>query len=254
MGFDRDELERYARHIVLHEIGGPGQQRIKAAKVLVIGAGGLGSPAILYLAAAGVGRIGIVDDDEVSLSNLQRQVLHHTDEVGEPKVASAARAVARLNPHVEVVTHDARLTPENADGIVAGYDMVLDGSDNFDTRYLVNRAAARAAKPLVFAAIGRWEGQVAVFDPAAGGPCYECIFPERPAPGLVPACAEAGVLGAMAGVVGAMQAVEAVKLIAQAGEPLRGRLMLYDALGAEARVIRVKPRADCPVCGDASRG
>ncbi|WP_406600619.1 HesA/MoeB/ThiF family protein [Thermohalobaculum sediminis] len=253
MSFDRDELERYARHIVLHEIGGPGQQRLKRARVLVVGAGGLGSPAILYLAAAGVGRLGVVDDDEVSLSNLQRQVLHHTDEVGAPKTESAGRAVARLNPHVEVVPHALRLDEENAASILADYDLVLDGSDNFSTRYLVNRAAARLGKPLVFAAIGRWEGQVAVFDPARGGPCYECIFPEPPAPGLVPACAEAGVLGAMAGVVGAMQAVEAVKLIVQAGEPLRGRLMLYDALGAEARVIRVRRREGCAVCAGAGQ-
>lgn len=254
MSFDRDELERYARHIVLHEIGGPGQQRLKAARVLVVGAGGLGSPAILYLAAAGVGRLGIVDDDAVGLSNLQRQVLHHSDEVGAPKVDSAARAVARLNPHVAVVPHPVRLSDDTADAIVGAYDMVLDGSDNFATRYLVNRVAARLGKPLVFAAIGRWEGQVAVFDPARGGPCYECIFPEPPAPGLVPACAEAGVLGAMAGVVGAMQAVEAVKLIVRAGEPLQGRLMLYDALGAEARVIRVKRREGCAVCAAAGRG
>ena len=254
MAFETDELERYARHIVLHEIGGPGQQRLKAAKVLIVGAGGLGSPAILYLAAAGVGQIGVVDDDEVSLSNLQRQVLHHSDEVGRPKIDSAARAIGRLNPHVAVTGHASRLTGENAAEIIGDYDLVLDGSDNFATRYLVNRAAARLGRPLVFAAIGRWEGQIAVFDPARGGPCYECVFPEAPAPGLVPACAEAGVLGAMAGVVGAMQAVEAVKLIVRAGEPLLGRLMLYDALGAEARVIRLKRRADCPVCAAAGTG
>ena len=247
--FSPDELDRYARHIVLHEIGGPGQQRLKAARVLVIGAGGLGSPAILYLAAAGVGALGVVDDDEVSLSNLQRQVLHATGEVGLPKVESAARAVARINPNVELVPHPVRLGEDNADALIGGYDMVPDGSDNFATRYLVNRAAARLRKPLVFAAIGRWEGQISVFRPWAGGPCYECIFPQAPAAGLVPACAEAGVLGAMAGVVGAMQAVEAVKLITGSGVPLDGRLMLYDALQAETRVIGVKKRGDCPVCG-----
>ena len=218
MSFSPEELDRYARHIVLHEIGGPGQQRLKSARVLVIGAGGLGSPAILYLAAAGLGTLGVVDDDEVSLSNLQRQVLHATGEVGQPKVESAARAVARINPHVHLAAHPVRLDEANADQLIGGYDMVLDGSDNFATRYLVNRAAARLKKPLVFAAIGRWEGQISVFRPWAGGPCYECIFPQAPAPGLVPACSEAGVLGAMAGVVGAMQAVEAVKLITRSGE------------------------------------
>ena len=247
--FSADELERYARHIVLHEIGGPGQQRLKAARVLVIGAGGLGSPAILYLAAAGVGTLGVVDDDAVSLSNLQRQVLHGTGEVGEPKVESAGRAVARINPHVSFVPHAVRLDEANADATIGAYDMVLDGSDNFATRYLVNRAAARLQKPLAFAAIGRWEGQISVFQPWLGGPCYACVFPESPAPGLVPACAEAGVLGAMAGVVGAMQAVEAVKLITGSGASLDGRLMLYDALQAETRIIKLAKRADCPVCG-----
>ncbi len=246
--FSEEELERYARHIVLHEIGGPGQQRLRAARVLVIGAGGLGSPAILYLAAAGVGTIGVVDNDEVSLSNLQRQVLHGTDEVGRPKTASAARAVARINPHVTVAEHAHRLEPANADALIAAYDLVIDGSDNFGTRYLVNACAAAARRPLVSAAMGRWEGQISVFRPWAGGPCYQCIFPEPPEPGLVPACAEAGVLGALAGVMGAMQAAEAVKLITGAGQPLDGRLLLYDALGAEMRTIRLAKRADCPVC------
>jgi len=249
MSFTPEELDRYARHIVLHEIGGPGQQRLKSARVLVIGAGGLGSPAILYLAAAGVGTLGVVDDDAVSLSNLQRQVLHATGEVGQPKVESAGRAVARINPHVGFVPHGVRLDDENAEAIIAGYDVVLDGSDNFATRYLVNRAAARRRVSLVSAAIGRWEGQISVFRPWAGGPCYECIFPESPAPGLVPACAEAGVLGAMAGVVGAMQAVAAVKLITRAGQSLDGRLMLYDSLQAETRTIRLAKRPGCPVCG-----
>jgi adenylyltransferase/sulfurtransferase len=247
--FTAEELDRYARHIVLHEIGGPGQQKLKRARVLVVGAGGLGSPALLYLAAAGVGTLGVIDHDAVSLSNLQRQVLHGTEEVGRPKVESAGRAVARINPHVRLVPHAERLGEANAEAILGDYDLVLDGSDNFATRYLVNRTAARLRKPLVFAAIGRWEGQLSVFRPWAGGPCYECIFPEAPAPGLVPACAEAGVLGAMAGVVGAMQAVEAVKLITGAGQPLDGRLLLYDALLAETRTIRLAKRPDCPVCG-----
>ncbi len=247
--FTEEELERYARHIVLHEIGGPGQQKLKAARVLVIGAGGLGSPALLYLAAAGVGTLGCIDFDAVSLANLQRQVLHGTGDVGRPKVESAGEAVDDINPHVAFAPHTERLEAANAGEILGAYDLVLDGSDNFDTRYLVNREAARLGKPLVFAAIGRWEGQVSVFRPWAGGPCYECIFPEAPAPGLVPACAEAGVLGAMAGVVGAMQAVEAVKLITGAGTSLDGRLLLYDALQAETRTIRLAKRADCPVCG-----
>lgn len=249
MSFQPEEIERYARHLVLHELGGPGQQRLKAARVLVVGAGGLGSPSILYLAAAGVGTIGIVDDDRVSLSNLQRQVLHATPAIGRLKTESAAETVAGLNPHVTVETHPVRLMEENAEGLIRGHDMVLDGSDSFATRALVNRAAVALGIPLVSAAIGRWEGQVSVFDPARGAPCYACVFPEAPDPSLVPACAEAGVLGAMAGVVGAMQAVEAVKLITGAGEPLRGRLLLYDALSAEARVIRVRRRPGCEVCG-----
>ncbi|MEO0821486.1 MAG: molybdopterin-synthase adenylyltransferase MoeB [Pseudomonadota bacterium] len=249
MSFSPGEIERYARHIVLHEIGGPGQQRLSAARVLVVGAGGLGAPAILYLAAAGVGRLGVVDDDAVGLSNLQRQVLYATADVGQAKVAAAAAAVERLNPHVAFEAHACRLDASNARALLAGYDMVLDGSDNPATRYLVNETAVALGIPLVSAAIGRWEGQVGVFHPAAGGPCYACAFPEAPDPALVPACAEAGVLGAMAGVVGAMQAVEAVKLITGAGEPLAGRLLLYDALSAETRVMRVRRRPDCVVCG-----
>ena len=248
MTFSTEELDRYARHIVLHEIGGPGQQRLKAAKVLVIGAGGLGSPAILYLAAAGVGTLGVVDDDIVSLSNLQRQVLHGTGEVDQPKTESAERAVKRINPNVEFVAHDCRLEPDNAEALIGTYDLVLDGCDNFDTRYLVNRTCAALGKTLVSAAIGRWEGQLSVFRPHLGGPCYQCIFPEAPAPGTVPACSEAGVLGAMAGVMGTMQAVEAVKVITRSGDPLDGRLFLYDALRADTRTIRLSKRADCPVC------
>lgn len=252
MAFSSEELERYARHIVLHEIGGPGQQKLKSARVLVIGAGGLGSPAILYLAAAGVGMLGVVDDDVVSLSNLQRQVLHSTREVGEPKTDSAGRAVAGINPHVGLVAHQCRLEEDNASDLIGGYDMVLDGSDNFETRYLVNRTCVALGKTLVSAAIGRWEGQLSVFRSHLGGPCYQCIFPEAPPPGTVPACAEAGVLGAMAGVMGTMQAVEAVKVITGAGEPLDGRLFLYDALRADTRTIRLSRREDCPGCGNAA--
>ncbi|MEM7422612.1 MAG: molybdopterin-synthase adenylyltransferase MoeB, partial [Pseudomonadota bacterium] len=246
MAFSDEELDRYARHIVLHEVGGPGQQRLKAARVLVIGAGGLGSPALLYLAAAGVGTLGIVDDDTVSLSNLQRQVLHDTAAVGQRKVDSAAAAIRRVNPNVSVTRHAVRLTGDNADALIRDHDIVLDGCDNFETRYLVNRIAAASKVPLVSAALGRWEGQLSVFRPWHGGPCYQCIFPEAPEAGLVPACAEAGVLGAMAGVMGAMQATEAVKLITGAGTPLDGRLFLYDALGADTRSIRLSRRTDCP--------
>lgn len=248
MMFSDDELERYARHLVLHEVGGPGQQRLKAARVLVIGAGGLGSPVVLYLAAAGVGTIGIVDDDVVSLSNLQRQVLHATDRVGHPKTESAADAVARINPHVTIEQHRTRLDAENAAALIGAYDLVLDGCDNFETRYLVNRVCAEVERPLVSAALGRWEGQLSVFRPWLGGPCYQCIFPEAPLPGTVPACSEAGVIGALAGVMGAMQATEAIKLITNAGIPLDGRLWLHDSLAAETRVIRLSKRSDCPVC------
>lgn len=248
MSFTDEELDRYARHIVLHEIGGPGQQRLKAARVLVIGAGGLGSPAILYLAAAGVGKIGVVDNDRVSLSNLQRQVLHATEEVGAPKVESAGRAVQRINPNVDLVAHAARIEASNADALIRQYDIVLEGSDNFETRYLVNATCARLEKPLVSAAMGRWDAQLSVFRPWLGGPCYQCVFPEAPPPGTVPACSEAGVLGALAGVMGSMQAAETVKLITGTGAVLDGRLFLYDALDAETRTMRLSKRSDCPVC------
>ncbi len=251
MPFSDDELERYARHIVLREIGGPGQRRLKDARVCVIGAGGLGSPALLYLAAAGVGALGVVDDDHVSLSNLQRQVIHATSRVGRLKTDSAAEALAEVNPKVELRLHPERLTEETADVVLGDYDLVLDGSDNFDTRYLANAACTRLRRPLIAAAIGQWDGQLSVYAPWEGGPCYACIFPEPPAAGLAPSCAEAGVLGALAGVMGAMMAGEAVKRIVGAGEGLAGRLLLWDALGAEARVIRVRPRPGCPVCAEA---
>lgn len=247
--FTRQALERYARHIVLHEIGGPGQQRLANAQVVMVGAGGLGAPALLYLAAAGVGRITVIDDDTVALSNLQRQVLYATADVGRPKVEAAQDAVAQLNPHVDFVPKPERLTAENAAALVAGADLILDGSDSYATRATVNRAAVAAGIPLVSAAIGRWEGQVGVFDPGRGGPCYACAFPEAPDPANVPACAEAGVLGAMAGVIGSMQAVEAVKLLTGAGTPLLGRVLLYDALSAETRVMRLRRNPSCPVCG-----
>jgi molybdopterin/thiamine biosynthesis adenylyltransferase len=244
-----EELERYARHIVLREIGGPGQRRLGAARVLVVGAGGLGCPAMVYLAAAGVGALGVVDDDVVSLSNLQRQILFAAEDVGAPKAVRAAAALARLNPHVAIEPREARLTPENAAEIVGGYDLALDGTDNFATRQLVNAACVAAGKPLVSAAMAQWEAQLGVYHPASGGPCYQCVFPQAPAAGLAPSCAEAGVVGALPGVMGAMMALEAIKLIARTGAPLLGRLLIFDALGAEFRRIRVRPRANCPVCG-----
>ncbi len=246
--FAAAELDRYARHIMLREIGGPGQKALKQARVLVIGAGGLGSPALLYLAAAGVGVIGVVDDDTVEASNLQRQIIHTDQGIGTPKVLSAARAIKALNPYVEVRPYQRRLTEETA-GLIGEYDLILDGSDNFDTRYLVNRVAAKAGKPLISGAITQWEGQVSLFDPAHGTPCYECVFQDRPAPGMVPTCAEAGVAAPLPGVIGAMMAMEAVKHITGAGEGLRGRLLIHDALYMETRVIGIEKRSDCPVCG-----
>jgi molybdopterin/thiamine biosynthesis adenylyltransferase len=246
--FSDAELDRYARHIMLREIGGPGQKALKAAKVLVIGAGGLGSPALLYLAAAGVGTIGVVDDDTVDASNLQRQIIHKDQGIGMPKVQSAQEAVRALNPFVTVLPYQRRLTADNAD-ILSDFDLVLDGSDNFDTRYLVNREAALRRKPLISGAITQWEGQLSLFDPAHGTPCYECVFADRPAPGMVPTCAEAGVAAPLPGVIGAMMAMEAVKHITGAGQTLRGRLLIHDALYAETRVIEITRRADCPVCG-----
>ncbi len=247
--FSETELDRYARHIVLREIGGPGQKKLKAARVLVIGAGGLGAPALQYMAAAGVGTIGVIDADTVGNSNLQRQVIHTDDRIGMPKVFSAELAMKALNPHIAVRPYHRRLTEENAEALFADYDLILDGSDNFETRFLVNRAAVAVGKPLISGALSQWEGQISLFDPASGTPCYQCIFPEAPAPGLAPSCAEAGVLGPLPGVVGAMMAVEAVKAVTGAGEGLRGRMLIYDALYAEARVIGLKRSADCPVCG-----
>lgn len=254
MSFSEEELDRYARHIVLREIGGPGQKRLKAANVLCIGAGGLGAPALMYLAAAGVGRIAVADDDVVSLSNLQRQVIHDTARIGDLKVDSAADALARINPGVVVEKIPARLGEENAASLIAGRSLVLDGSDSFATRRLVNRACAAARVPLVSAALGQWEGQLSVFAPWEGGPCWECVFPEDPAAGLAPSCAEAGVLGALAGAMGSLQAAEAVKRIAGAGEGLVGRLALFDLLYGEYRTIKVKKRDGCAACAAAGLG
>ncbi len=243
------ELNRYARHIILREIGGTGQKRLKAARVLVVGAGGLGSPALLYLAASGVGTIGVIDGDVVENTNLQRQIIHTDSRIGMPKVFSAETAMRALNPFIEVRPYNRRLDGTIAADLIADYDLILDGSDNFDTRYLVNRAAVAAGKPLIAAAITQWEGQLSLYHPAAGGPCYECLFPTRPAPGLVPTCAEAGVAAPLPGILGAMMASEAIKHLTGAGETLKGRLMIHDALFAETRVIATKRRPDCPVCG-----
>lgn len=246
-GFSATELDRYARHIMLREIGGPGQKRLKEARVLVVGAGGLGSPALLYLAAAGVGRIGVIDADRVENANLQRQVIHSDATIHQPKAISAARAMAALNPFIEIRPHVQRLD-ETSKGLIAEYDLILDGTDNFETRYGVNRWAAEAGKPLISAAITQWEGQIGLYDPARGGACFQCVFPEPPAPGLVPGCAEAGVAGPLPGVLGAMMALEAVKVLTGAGEGLRGRLLIYDGLLAETRLITTHPRAACPIC------
>ncbi|MBZ9868842.1 molybdopterin-synthase adenylyltransferase MoeB [Mesorhizobium sp. CA15] len=241
-----EELERYARHIVLPEIGGPGQQKLKRARVLVIGAGGLGAPVLEYLAAAGVGTLGIVDDDTVSLSNLQRQVIHGSDRVGMAKTDSAREAIMRINPNVTVESHRLRLTEENAPALVAHYDIVVDGSDNFETRYAVADACADEKKPLVTAAVGRFDGSVTVLKPFEAGadgkrnPSYRDLFPEAPPEGLVPSCAVAGILGALTGVIGTLEAMEAIKLITGIGEPLIGRLLLYDGLTARFDTIRYK--------------
>ncbi len=247
--FSTAELERYARHIILREIGGPGQKALKEARVLVVGAGGLGSPVLMYLAAAGVGKIGVIDDDYVDASNLQRQIIHTDSRVSLPKVQSAGEAMQDLNPFVEVHPLQRRLTPDIAKALFADYDLILDGTDNFDTRYLVNATAVSLGKPLISGALSQWEGQLSVFDPATGTPCYQCIFPQAPADGLAPSCAEAGVLGPLPGVIGSMMAVEAVKLITRAGTPLKGEMLIYDALYGESRKLALKPRADCPICG-----
>jgi molybdopterin/thiamine biosynthesis adenylyltransferase len=240
------ELERYARHIVLAEIGGAGQQELKRARVLVIGAGGLGAPVLQYLAAAGIGTLGIVEDDTVSLSNLQRQVIHDTETVGHSKGESAKSAIMRINPNVGVELHSLRLSPENARELVSGYDVVVDGSDNFDTRYAVADACEAEKKPLVHAAVGRFDGSITVlmpFEKGDGGvlnPSYRDLFPEPPPPDLVPSCAEAGVVGALTGVMGTLQAMEVIKLVTGIGEPLVGRLLLYDALAARFDTVRYK--------------
>jgi len=245
------QIRRYARHIVLAEIGGVGQARLIAARVLVIGAGGLGAPLLQYLAAAGIGTLGVIDHDRVDLSNLQRQVIHRTTDIGVSKVESARRALLDINPEVEVITHDERLTADNARRIVDGYDIVADGSDNFATRYLLNDVCFDLKKILVSAAILRFDGQISTYKAwqGAGHPCLRCIFPAAPSEDAVPSCAQAGVLGALAGTLGALQASEVVKEILGIGRSLSGRLLMYDALAASFDEMAIAKRADCPTCG-----
>ncbi len=243
-----DQVNRYSRHIIMPQVGPVGQRKLMAAKVLIIGAGGLGSPSALYLALAGVGAIGIADFDVVDLSNLQRQVLHHNDDVGRPKTQSAKDTLLSYNPDVNVVIHDGPITSENAMEIIPQYDIVINGADNFTTRYLVNDACYFAGKPLVDGSILLFDGQATVFLPGQG--CYRCLFPAPPPPGLVPNCADAGVLGALTGVIGSIQAIEALKLILETGESLASRLLLFDALSMEFRVVKLRRDPKCPLCGD----
>lgn len=243
-----EELQRYARHLILPEVGVEGQRKLKHARVLIVGVGGLGSPAALYLAAAGVGTLGLVDFDVVEFSNLQRQVLHATSSVGQPKLASAGVRIRDVNPHVDLAFHDGHLTSANALEILSGYDVILDGSDNFPTRYLVNDACALLGKPDVYGSIFRFDGQASVFW-AARGPCYRCLYRDPPPPELVPSCAEGGVLGVLPGIVGSLQALEAIKLILGSGEVLVGRLLLFDALRLKFREMALEKDPDCPLCG-----
>lgn len=243
------ERARYSRHLLLPEVGEEGQQKLLAARVLTVGTGGLGSPAALYLAAAGIGTLGLIDFDNVDLSNLQRQILHGNSDVGRPKVDSARETLREINPGIELITHNERLSADNAKEIFGNYDIILDGTDNFSTRYLINDACVLMDKVNVHGSIFRFEGQVSVFAPPQG-PCYRCLFPEPPPPGMVPNCAEAGVLGILPGVIGVLQATEAIKIILGIGSPLIGRLLLYDALGASFREVKLRRDPDCPCCGE----
>jgi sulfur-carrier protein adenylyltransferase/sulfurtransferase len=245
-----DDLARYSRHLLLPELEATGQRRIKAARVLCIGAGGLSSPAALYLAAAGVGTIGLVDFDQVDISNLQRQVLYRTNDVGRKKLEAASERIRETNPNVAVTLHDCRFTSANAEEVIAPYDVVVDGSDNFPTRYLSNDVCVFARKPNIYGSVFRFEGQASVFAPHLGGPCYRCLFPEPPPPGAAPSCAEAGVLGVLPGIIGLVQATETLKLIAGRGESLVGRLLHFDALKMKFREFKLRRDLECPVCGD----
>lgn len=248
ISLSHEEIRRYSRHLIMPEVGMSGQKKLKAASVLLIGAGGLGSPLAMYLAAAGIGRIGLVDYDTVDYSNLHRQIIHGTKDVGRPKLDSAKETILDINPHVQVDTYEVPLTSANALEIFAPYDIVIDGTDNFPTRYLTNDACVLLGKPNVYGSIFRFEGQASVFH-AAEGPCYRCLFPEPPPPGLVPSCAEGGVLGVLPGTIGAIQATEAIKLVLGVGEPLIGRLLLYDATTMTFDEVRLRKNPDCPICG-----
>jgi sulfur-carrier protein adenylyltransferase/sulfurtransferase len=245
----KDEVLRYSRHLIIPEVGMDGQLKLKAANVLLVGTGGLGAPLGLYLAAAGIGHIGLVDFDVVDFTNLQRQVIHHTSDVGRKKLDSAAEKMTAINPHIRITRHEVALTSENALDIIKDYDLVVDGTDNFPTRYLVNDACVLLGKPNVYGSIFRFDGQSTIFA-YEGGPCYRCLYPEPPPPGLVPSCAEGGVLGILPGTIGLIQATEAVKLILGIGEPLVGRLLLYDALAMRFRELKLRRNPECPVCGD----
>ena len=250
MNFTEEQIMRYSRHIILKEVGGKGQDKICKAKVFIMGAGGLGSPAALYLAAAGVGTIGIADDDVVDLSNLQRQVLHATSDVGKAKVFSAEETLSAINPNVKLIAYKERVTSENVREIIRDYDIILDGSDNFPTRYLINDACFFAKKTLISGSILRFDGQVTVFKPHAGGPCYRCLYPEIPPAGFVPSCSEAGILGPVAGTIGVLQATEALKEILGIGDQLIGRLSVFDALNSTFREVKIRKDPDCELCGD----
>ncbi|WP_448543418.1 molybdopterin-synthase adenylyltransferase MoeB [Roseiflexus sp.] len=245
-----EEIRRYSRHLILPEFGMEGQRKLKQGSVLLIGTGGLGSPLALYLAAAGVGHIGLVDFDIVDESNLQRQIIHGTSTLGIRKTESAKMRLRDLNPHIDIATYDVQITSDNAFDLIRPYDVIVDGTDNFPTRYLTNDACVMLGKPNVYGSIFRFEGQATVFSPKHGGPCYRCLYPEPPPPGLVPSCAEGGVLGVLPGVIGTIQATEAIKLLSGIGEPLIGRLLLYDALAMRFRELKLRRNPDCPVCGD----
>jgi adenylyltransferase/sulfurtransferase len=248
-GFTEEQIRRYSRQIVLPHVGGKGQRKLLESKVLLIGAGGLGCPAGIYLAAAGVGTLGFIDFDVVDISNLHRQILHATEDIGRPKTQSAAETIHAINPDVRVITHQEKLTSENAFGVFSGYDIIVDGSDNFPTKYLANDACVLLGKPLVFAAVFQFDGQASVFLPGKS-PCYRCIFPEPPPPGAVPSCQEAGVFGAVPGVMGTVQAVETIKLLLGLGTSLAGRLLIFDALMMEFTDVKLERDPNCPICGD----
>ena len=245
----KEEIERYSRHLIMPEVAMEGQKRLKAGKILLIGTGGLGSPLALYLAAAGVGRLGLVDFDVVDHTNLQRQIIHRTEDIGKPKLESAKAAIHSLNPYIQVDTYETMITSDNAMEIIEPYDIVIDGTDNFQTRYLVNDACVLLGKPNVYGSIFRFEGQASVFD-ATKGPCYRCLYPEPPPPGMVPSCAEGGVLGILPGIIGVIQATEAIKLLLGKGQPLIGRLMLFSALEMKFREMKLQKDPDCPLCGE----